>query len=543
MDHGRSGRPDAARSGRAKPSLCQASQRDRVGLYSPKTMHSLDAAIISVGNCVSLAARNIRRYGLGDPEIGGALRFHLLDYDLQDFREARPQSALRWSFVTQFDDTVRELLRIRPSVVGFSCYLWSTETSLHLAHLIKQVLPETLIVLGGPDAGPRAVELLERHPQVDLVVEGDGEIPFLELLRHRLLGRPDLAGIPQIHYRDAETIRHNPPADGLLDMTRLDNVWDTVPERADMNRWGWPYLLYETLRGCPYACSYCMYGKTPMNAKDPGLVIDELLALLRTGQAVEIIDPTFTTYVKRAKQILRGLVDHDYPGTLTFEAYPDSLDEEMVDLLSRARVSCLGIGFQTLSADGLKAVKRPKNLPRFERAVRLLHQHGINYYVDLIYGLPKTDKHDFFATVDYLYSLGVQNLMIYRLLGLPGSPMMDDAEEHALVFSRIPPYEMLSSKTFTLDDVIECERFQAAHGRLLGGLPSAATRQLAQALGGISALVRRFLAEGHATPENFRHALEATGEWPESEEATADTHRALPNPLRATLVALLGSGG
>lgn len=506
-------------------------------------MELLDAAIISVGNCVSLAARNIRRYCLGDAEIGNALRFHLFDYDLRDFREARPQSALRWSFVSQFDETVRDMLRLRPSVIGFSCYLWSTETSLHLAHLIKQVLPDILIVFGGPDAGPRADELLEHHPQVDVVVEGDGELPFLELLRHRSLGRPDLADIPQLRFREDGAIRRNPPAEGLLDMARLANVWDVVPEHEEMGRWGWPYLLYETLRGCPYACSYCMYGKTPMNAKDPDLVVEEMLDLLRTGHAIEIIDPTFTTYVKRAKQILRGVVEHDYPGTLTFEAYPDSLDEEMVDLLARARVSCLGIGFQTLSADGLKAVKRPKNLPRFERAVRLLHEHRINYYVDLIYGLPKTDKHDFFATVDYLYSLEVQNLMIYRLLGLPGSPMMDDAEEHSMVFSQVPPYEMLSSSTFTLDDIIECERFQEAHGRLLGGLPSFATRRLAESLGGVSALIRRFLAEGHGTPEAFRQSLEAKGEWPEPSHELGELTSTLAAPVRATLVAVSGAGG
>ena len=506
-------------------------------------MRTLDAAILSVGNCLSLASRNIRRYCLGDEEIGDSLRFHLLDYDLQDFKNARPQNALRWSFVSQFDETVRELQRIQPAILGFSCYLWSTETSLHLAHLVKRALPDVLTVFGGPDAGPRAHELLTHHPQVDVVVEGDGEIPFLELCRHLATGSPDLADVPQLRWRDGGTIRTNPDAPALLDMGRLTNVWDEVPEREEMDRWGWPYLLYETLRGCPYSCSYCMYGKTPMNAKDPELVVEEMVALLETGHAVEIIDPTFTTYVKRAKQILRGLVEHDYEGTLTFEAYPDSLDEEMVDLLSRARVSCLGIGFQTLSAEGLKAVKRPKNLPRFERAVRLLHEHRINYYVDLIYGLPKTTKEDFYATVDYLYGLRVQNLMIYRLLGLPGSPMMDDAEKHGLVCSAIPPYEMLSSNTFTLDDVIECERFQEEYGRLLGSLPSRESRLLADSAGGVSKLILRYMDGGHADPLAFRRALEERGEWPDvtGEETQAPSTAAGDTPL-ATLVAMPGVG-
>ena len=170
-------------------------------------MRTLDAAILSVGNCLSLASRNIRRYCLGDEEIGDSLRFHLLDYDLRDFKNARPQNALRWSFVSQFDETVRELQRVQPAILGFSCYLWSTETSLHLAHLVKRALPDVMTVFGGPDAGPRAHELLTHHPQVDVVVEGDGEIPFLELCRHLATGSPELADIPQLRWRDGDTLR------------------------------------------------------------------------------------------------------------------------------------------------------------------------------------------------------------------------------------------------------------------------------------------------------------------------------------------------
>lgn len=487
----------------------------------------MDIVLISIGNCPSLASRNIRRYCLAhdrptaavdgpaaEPTTGD-VEFHILDYDLKDFKKARPQSALRWSFVSQFDETVRQMLRIRPALVGFSCYLWSTETSLHVAHLIKQVLPDTLIVFGGPDAGPRAHEILRHHPQVDIVVQGDGEIPILGLLRHLRDRSPALADIPQLRYREGERIVENPASPDLLDMSTMTAVWDPAPDLTEMGKWGWPYVLYETLRGCPYSCSYCMYGKTPMNAKDPDLVVEELVSLLRTGQAVELIDPTFTTYVKRAKGILRDLVQHEYSGTLTFEAYPDSLDEEMVELIAQARVSCIGIGFQTLSADGLKAVKRPKNLPRFERAIRLLKEHGINHYVDLIYGLPRTTKEDFYATIDYLYSVEVENLMVYRLLGLPGSPMMDDAEEYEMVFSQIPPYEMLSSKFYTLDDMIECEDFQYAYGLLLGGLPTRATRQLVAAMGNVSTLVLRYLHGGFASPEAFRDSLVESGEWPE----------------------------
>ena len=475
----------------------------------------MDIALISIGNCPSLANRNLRRYCLSQPDIADGVHFHLFDYDWKVFVETRSQSALRWSFVTGYDATLRDLLALRPALVGFSCYLWNTETSLRLGHLIKQALPETTLVLGGPDVGPRAQELLHRHPFVDVIVEGDGELPLLGLVRHHLNGAPAWDAIPGLRFQDTSGFVEAEPAKEQVDMAHLKGVWDPPPTPELMEGWEWPYVLYETLRGCPYACSYCMYGKTPLNAKDPDLVVRELVELLQAGRSVELIDPTFTTYVKRAKQILRGLVEHAYDGTLTFEAYPDSLDEEMVELMAKARVSFVGIGFQTLSADGLKAVKRPKNLPRFERAVRLLREYNIRYYVDLIYGLPRTTKQDFYATVDYLYDLEVESLTVYRLLGLPGSPMMDDAEEHGLVFNQLPPYEMLYSNTFSHDDVMECEAFQGAYTNLMGGLPTAAGRRLAKTHGGVSRLVLRYLGEEHETPEAFRAALRLAGEWPE----------------------------
>lgn len=472
----------------------------------------MHVALVSIGNCPSLALRNIRRYCLAHEDIRAAVTFELLDWDIRDFRDARAESSQQWSFVTRFDEAVDELARARPDVLAFSCYLWNVELSLHLAHLVKRLLPETWVVLGGPDAGPRAAELLRRYPAIDVVVEGDGEIPFLGLLRQLLSGASDLGRVPALRYRSGAEVAVNPAPSEPLDLSLLRGVYDQLPSQVELNRWYWPHLLYETLRGCPYSCSYCMYGKTPMNRKEVDTVVEELYGLLSRELQVEIIDPTFTTVKKRAKEILRRLGERDYSGRLYFEAYPDSIDEEMVELIAEARVSCIGIGFQTVSAAGLKAVRRPKNLERFERAVRLLQASGIHFYVDVIYGLPETTVADFLATIDYVYSLGVTKLVIYRLLGLPGSPMMDDVDRHGLVFSQSPPYELLSSATFSLADVIFCERFHRAYADLLGRLPAGELRRLAASAGGVSALVRLFMARGCEDAAAFREALAAEPE-------------------------------
>ena len=252
------------------------------------------------------------------------------------------------------------------------------------------------------------------------------------------------------------------------------------------------------MRGCPYPCSFCMYGKTPPSRKEVSVVVEELADLLGRGLSVELIDPTFTTYTKRAKEILRALADRNYSGTMWFEAYPDSIDEELVDLCKRTNVWAVEMGFQTLSAEGLKAVARPQNLEKFERAVQLLRSAGMRFWVDVIYGLPKTTPADFAATMDYLVERGVPQIDVYRLIGLPGSPMMNDLDTYGLVFSSTPPYELLSSHTFSLDDLLFCERFTRTYYSLRRHLNNDLLRSLSRMAGGLSSLVQFVIDHGAA---------------------------------------------
>lgn len=460
---------------------------------------ALRVALVSIGNCPSLALRNIKSYCLADPAVAKDVVFDVYDYDIRDFRDSRAQSSQQWSFVTKFDEAVRDLVATEPQFLAFSCYLWNTELSVHLAQLVKLVLPNVVVVLGGPDAGPRASELLASSPAVDLVVEGDGEIPFLELLRVRLdEGEDRLSSVPGLRFRGPDGFVANPPPASEPDLSVLRDVWDDPPDQPELSAWAWPHLLVETLRGCPYSCSFCMYGKTKMNAKSAEAAVEELAVLLEKGLLVEIVDPTFTTYQKRAKEILRALAERSYSGQLTIEAYPDSLDEEMADLIVAARVCCIGLGFQTASAEGLKAVRRPRNFEKFERAVGYLQDRNLHFYVDIIYGLPGTSIEDFFATVDYLNSLGITKLMIYRLLGLPGSPMMADVEEHGLVFSKSPPYELLKSHTYSHEDIMFCEAFREAYDRFPGEFTRDRFEQLAANAGGVSTLLREHLGGSSA---------------------------------------------
>jgi radical SAM superfamily enzyme YgiQ (UPF0313 family) len=375
--------------------------------------------------------------------------------------------------------------------------LWNLELSLHLAYLIKRVLPEVCIVLGGPSAGPCAAELLDRHDYVDLIIDGDGEEPFLALVRHFLAGpNSELGSVPSLRYRAGTEVVRNAGA-SVANLSSLVGVYEELPKQSDLDRdWQYPYLTFETMRGCPYSCSYCMYGRAPVTAKEPAAVVRELVPLLRAGLNVALTDPTFTTYQRRAKEILRGLAEHEYSGCVTLEAYPDSIDVEMADLLAAARVSLVGMGLQTLSSKGLKEARRPENIVKFERAVRLLQERSVKFYVDVIYGLPRTTADDFIATIEFLNSLDVFRIEIYRLLGLPGTPMMDDVESHGLVFNEQPPYELLVSDAFSLEDIVYCGQFRVVYFDALWRLGKSHFRRFAALAGGTRAFVQLVLDSG-----------------------------------------------
>jgi anaerobic magnesium-protoporphyrin IX monomethyl ester cyclase len=462
------------------------------------TTGTVRVALVSIGHCPSLATRNLRRFCLAHADVHGRAEFFLFDCHLREFLRSHVESTQRWSFATRADELLSRLLELRPTIIAFSCYLWNTETSIRLASQIRRLLPDVQIVFGGPDVGgPRAKWLLERHAELDVIVDGDGEIPFLELVRRHIAGEPrSLAGVPSVTYRAGNEIVRSAATAGSPDLSLLTNVFDDLPSAAELGRWGWPNILYETMRGCPYQCSFCMYGKIPPNRKDVATVVEEVTSILSRGLSVEFIDPTFTTYTKRAKEILRGLGGRVYDGQLWFEAYPDSLDEEMVELMKASRVSCVELGFQTLSTEGLKAVARPGNLPKFERAVTLLRAAGIRFYVDIIYGLPETTVGDFLATMDYLHERGVAEILVYRLLGLPGSPMMDDVDRYGLVFTPTPPYELLSSDTFSLEDVHFCETFTQTYYWLRDRMEYDLLRRFSRMAGKLSSLVELVMRSG-----------------------------------------------
>ncbi|MCC7070612.1 MAG: cobalamin-dependent protein [Deltaproteobacteria bacterium] len=444
--------------------------------------------LLALGHSPSLALRSLARYVKTDPTLV-EVDVALVDRDIRPFLAERGSSDLVWSFSSHVDRLIQELLASEPDVLGVSCYLWSVEISLAVAARVKALRPGTRVVAGGPDVGPRAATLLAREPALDLVVRGEGELPLAALLGALARGDP-LDAVPGLSWRHGEHIVENPRPEGRVDLRRLAGVWDPAPSRAEVEGWGWPYLLFETQRGCPYRCGYCMYGRSAPNPR-PLDFVDELAALMDQGHVVELCDPTFTTMQERAKQILRALIERrrSDAGGLYIEAYADSIDDELARLLKAAGVVRMGVGLQTSSVRGLRAASRPENLERFAAGVARMRAHELHFYVDTLCGLPETTLADHVETLTFLLEHGIVTVESYRLLGLPGSPMVEEASKHGMVFAPSPPWELLASRDWPAADLARAnvlnERFRALSGRMR---PEVMAR-LARVAGGLDRLL------------------------------------------------------
>ncbi len=428
----------------------------------------LNVALVSIGRGPTLALRNLCTYARADKNLDREVRFHIFQYRIDSFHLAAKSNP--FTFITPNDHVMQDLQRISPRIIGLSCYIWNIEYMLKLAQDIKQLFPDVCLILGGPNASPIAAEILNEHPGVDIIVKGDGEIPFTALLNELVSKKePDFGAIEGLVFRNGSEVIENAPCSEDVDLSRLEGVYDDLPQNFNLQKWLNKRLLYETERGCPYDCSFCTWGNRKIISKDVDLVINELLYLLKKGVDVWIVDPTFTAHKRRSKKILKSLAQHTYSGTLILEAHKDSVDEEFVRLFTRTNVSEISLGLQTISKSGLQAANRSTDLEKFQRAVKLLQKYKVNFRVDVIYGLPQTTPEDFIATFDFLHPLGLhyRNLAFYRLLGLPGSPLVKDAQQYGMKFSKSPPYELLSSNSYTLKDLMFCRDFCDMYHKLL----------------------------------------------------------------------------
>ena len=367
-------------------------------------------------------------------------------------------------------DVLMDIFEKHPQVIGFSCYIWNMAFIGRLLEDIGKIMPDTLILLGGPEVAFNRSEVLEKYPAADGVFFGDGEEAWKELvenlskyenslsqnvdLKKKGSLKKDIKDMPQIpglELRGQESLAKCPE---LTDLDDIPFIFDDLsPFRNRM-------LYYETSRGCPFACSYCLSSiDKKMRFRSLEKVYPELQFFLDGKvQIVKFIDRTFNADRNHALGIWKYLAEHDNGVTrFHFEIEADILSDGELEFLSTVRPGLFQfeVGVQSTNPDTLKAINRNAKLDRIKANVLKLKSFGnIPVHVDLIAGLPFEDFGCFRNSFNEVYSWGADELQLGFLKVLHGTEMEKKAAQYEIKYESSPTYEVLSTKWLSYSDII-----------------------------------------------------------------------------------------
>jgi radical SAM superfamily enzyme YgiQ (UPF0313 family) len=362
---------------------------------------------------------------------------------------------------------VDEVVARAPAVLGISLYTWNSERSLDIAGRVKEQLPGLIVVVGGPEV-QRDDDWIVRHPAVDVAVFGEGEQTFAELLllfsEHRspISHLQSLALVRGVAFHDVAgnvlVTPERPPLDDLaaIPSPYLLGYLEVAPDSM---------LMVEVSRWCPYACSFCLYGRNmgpKLGSRYFGL--ERVLAEIDWGRGhgatrVHFIEANLNL-VPIFRPLMGALADMNADGQLALyaELRGEHLTDEAVEALARAGLRVAEVGLQTGNPIALKAAHRKTDLRKWAAGTRRLIKRGIEVYLDVILGLPADDPAGVVETLDFIRREELGLYDIFTLQVLPGTGVREQASAYALTYQDRPPYYVTSTDRFDYDELRRLRR-------------------------------------------------------------------------------------
>ena len=343
-----------------------------------------------------------------------------------------------------------------PDVIALPVMCWTARPVLDAVRVLKAQLPETRIVLGGPEVGPIARDVLERHGSVDAVVRGEGEFAFCDLVWAYLRGG-DPAAVPGVSARVGDRIVDGPEREPVAD---LDSIPSPFQGRSHSTE-GSAYV--ETYRGCPHTCGYCFEGKgsTRIRSFSWERIAEDIDAVASTPgmESFSFIDPVFNLTMDRLERLADIMAPHAARGVRlhTIEVDLERVDARQAQLLARAGVASVETGPQTTGAAALATCRRSFDAERFAQGVAACKDVGISVECDLIVGLPGDTVDDVLASLDFAIDLDPGVVQLSTLHVLPGTDLWNRAAELGLVFDAEPPHELISTRDMSFTELRRVE--------------------------------------------------------------------------------------
>ena len=356
----------------------------------------------------------------------------------------------------QMEQILQDIYKRKPDVIGFSCYIWNISYVKMILADIKKVLPDVKIWAGGPEVSYHGEAFLKEEPAVDLVMMGEGEITFAHFLKALLEGE-DLKQVPGLMVRNADGTFTNTGFRQVMDMSQIPFPYAFM----DMKELEHRIIYYESSRGCPFSCAYCLSSiDKKLRFRSLDLVLPELEWFLQAKvPQVKFVDRTFNCKKSHAMAIWQYIRDHDNGVTnFHFEIAADLLDKDELDLLSTMRPGLvqLEIGVQSTNEKTLEAIRRKTDIEEIREITETINSwHNIHQHLDLIAGLPWEDLESFKKSFNDVYEMEPEQLQLGFLKVLKGSYMEELIPDCDLLYSAAPPYEVLCTKWLSYGDVLE----------------------------------------------------------------------------------------
>ena len=367
-----------------------------------------------------------------------------LRYLFANLKELQEKTTIKEYVINErMQDIAEKLLSDNPKIIGIGVYIWNVSDIYELIHIIKKVSFQTIIILGGPEVShtPFRVDLSE----ADYIIQGEGEVQFYDLCKNIL---------------NSEEIKQKIFLPQILDLKDIKLPY----KYYDDNDIKYRNIYIEASRGCPFTCEFCL---SSIDKKVRNFDIDELLGqfeiLWQKGvRNFKFIDRTFNLNIEIANKLLDFFLSKDEAYHVHFEVIPDSFPLSLKDKIKLFPPSTLQleIGIQTLKKDIAKNIKRNLNIPKIkENIIFLESQTNAHIHLDLIIGLPGESMESFGENLDYLCSLSSCEVQVGVLKKLSGTTLDRHDQQFGMIYSDIPPYEILSNDLISFNKMQEMKRF------------------------------------------------------------------------------------
>ncbi|RBW70895.1 B12-binding domain-containing radical SAM protein [Bacillus taeanensis] len=357
---------------------------------------------------------------------------------------------------------VSDLYSKKPDVIGFSCYIWNIEETIPIIKMLKKINPELMVMLGGPEVTYDTEYWMERIPEVDFIVKGEGEGIFKELLL-QIEGEKDYQSIGNLAFRDNGKTVITPPSKKI----NLNDIPSPFRFEEDSQNLGKRITYIETSRGCPFSCQFCLSSiEVGVRYFDVARMKDELIFLMDHGaKTIKFVDRTFNIKRDYALDMFQFLIDNHRPGCVfQFEITADIMRPEVLDFLNEnapAGLFRFEIGVQSTNDTTNELVMRKQNFNKLTRTVMMVKEGGkIDQHLDLIAGLPEEDYNSFRKTFNDVFKMRPEELQLGFLKMLRGTGLRMRAEDHNYIYMDHSPYEILGNNVLSFDDIVRIKQVE-----------------------------------------------------------------------------------